>query len=527
MIENTDICRLISMNLTKVIVQSDEVQNMDIFENQAGRGVGGRIADVLNRLGYNAGTVSVRGVAEALTSSDSPLTIVESDGIEKMNPNPYSVLSDSFVTRVRNINKATNIGSGLFAETWGSLLSDGIGENELLFDALDSATLQQTFTDDNYLSRQFAAVAKLIKTRDVRGTDRDIFYVEQTGFDTHGDLLLFFDDLTTILNQGLDEFKKEMDNQGHWNDVTIVMVSEFARTLLENSGAGSDHAWGGNYFVAGGDVDGGKILGQYPNSLDSSSPLVFEPGIVIPTTPWEAVWNGVSQWLGVTNPSDLDEVLPNRNSFSNLFSRATIYGGSTPPPPPTRSPTRPPTRSPTRAPTPDGPCEDDSSFTFILNNGKTKRCGWLTMNPNVASSRIETYCILDDVSSACRQSCNVCVANPTPSPSCEDDPSFTFILDIGQTKFCNWLTANPRATSKRIGKYCVKEDVGSGCPQSCDLCATVCQDDPNFTFTLINGKRQKCRWLTANGDKIDFRTGIYCVRDDVSNACAESCSSCP
>jgi hypothetical protein len=67
-------------------VQSDEVQNMDIFENQAGRGVGGRIADVLNRLGYNAGTVSIKGVAEALTSSDSPLTVVESDGIEKINP---------------------------------------------------------------------------------------------------------------------------------------------------------------------------------------------------------------------------------------------------------------------------------------------------------------------------------------------------------------------------------------------------------------------------------------------------------
>lgn len=121
------------------------------------------------------------------------------------------------------------------------ILVQGIGENELLFDALDSATLQQTFTDDNYLSQQFATVAKMIKTRDVRGTDRDIFYVEQTGFDTHGDLLLFFDGLTTTLNQGIDEFKKEMDYQGHWNDVTIVMVSEFARTLLENSGAGSDH----------------------------------------------------------------------------------------------------------------------------------------------------------------------------------------------------------------------------------------------------------------------------------------------
>jgi uncharacterized protein (DUF1501 family) len=117
----------------------------------------------------------------------------------------------------------------------------GIGENELLFEALDSATLQQTFTETNDLSQQFATVAKMIKTRDVRGSDRDIFYVEQSGYDTHGDLLLFFEELTNTLNQGIEEFKNEMINQGRWNDVTIVMVSEFARTLLENSGAGSDH----------------------------------------------------------------------------------------------------------------------------------------------------------------------------------------------------------------------------------------------------------------------------------------------
>lgn len=37
---------------------------------------------------------------------------------------PYSTLSDSFVSQVRDINKATNIGSGLFAENWSSLLAN-------------------------------------------------------------------------------------------------------------------------------------------------------------------------------------------------------------------------------------------------------------------------------------------------------------------------------------------------------------------------------------------------------------------
>jgi uncharacterized protein (DUF1501 family) len=45
------------------------------------------------------------------------------------------------------------------------------------------------------------------------------------------------------MNTSLQAFTTEMKAQGTWDDVTIVMVSEFARTLTGNTGAGSDHAW--------------------------------------------------------------------------------------------------------------------------------------------------------------------------------------------------------------------------------------------------------------------------------------------
>jgi len=46
-----------------------------------------------------------------------------------------------------------------------------------------------------------------------------------------------------------------------WDSVVIAQFSEFARTLNPNSGAGTDHAWGGNNFVARGKVNGGKVIG--------------------------------------------------------------------------------------------------------------------------------------------------------------------------------------------------------------------------------------------------------------------------
>jgi uncharacterized protein (DUF1501 family) len=59
---------------------------------------------------------------------------------------------------------------------------------------------------------------------------------------------------------------------------------------------------GGNYFIAGGEVRGKKILGTYPDILSEDGPLIFQPGIVIPTKPWESTWNGVAQWFGITDP---------------------------------------------------------------------------------------------------------------------------------------------------------------------------------------------------------------------------------
>ena len=84
-------------------------------------------------------------------------------------------------------------------------------------------------------------------------------------------------------------------------------------------------AWGGNYFITGGDVKGKQILGKYPDTLDASGPLSFEPGILIPSTPWESVWLGVSQWLGISNDDDLDEVIPNRKSFWNLYEKHDLF----------------------------------------------------------------------------------------------------------------------------------------------------------------------------------------------------------
>lgn len=167
-----------------------------------------------------------------------------------------------------------------------------------------------------------------MKTKDVRGTDRDIFNVRIGSFDHHIQIAEPLRERLETINDAIEAFVIEMrDYQNIWDDVTIVLTSEFARTLMANTGNGSDHAWGGNYFIASGSADGGKILGTFPSDLSNDGPDAFEPGIVIPTTPWESLWNGIAQWFGIASENDLSTVLPNRNTFAgNLWTMSDLYG---------------------------------------------------------------------------------------------------------------------------------------------------------------------------------------------------------
>ena len=68
----------------------------------------------------------------------------------------------------------------------------------------------------------------------------------------------------------------------------VFTASDFGRTLTSN-GNGSDHAWGGNVMVMGGDVNGGQIYGEYPSlALDGNNDVggaILLPSLSTSTKP--------------------------------------------------------------------------------------------------------------------------------------------------------------------------------------------------------------------------------------------------
>ena len=48
------------------------------------------------------------------------------------------------------------------------------------------------------------------------------------------------------------------------NDVVILTMSEFGRTVAENGNRGTDHGHGNAMMIVGGNVKGGKVYGKWP-----------------------------------------------------------------------------------------------------------------------------------------------------------------------------------------------------------------------------------------------------------------------
>ena len=92
------------------------------------------------------------------------------------------------------------------------------------------------------------------------------------GWDHHseqGTLNGEFNRLTTELNDGLLAFVNDL-GPAAMNETTIVVMTEFGRTIDENGDAGTDHGRGGTSFIIGGGVQGGVFGYDYPDVIADS-----------------------------------------------------------------------------------------------------------------------------------------------------------------------------------------------------------------------------------------------------------------
>lgn len=183
--------------------------------------------------------------------------------------------------------------------------------------ALESTPTFDDLFEDNYLSRQFQMIARIIAAKDVLEIKRQIFYIDYGGWDHHDDVLNQQLVMFGEVDRALNAFNLALERLGCEDDVVTFSISEFARTLTSN-GNGTDHAWGGNVLMMGGAVDGQKIFGEYP-TLALNSDLEIGNGILIPTTSCDEYFAELALWFGVSS-TDLPLIFPNLSRFYDIQS---------------------------------------------------------------------------------------------------------------------------------------------------------------------------------------------------------------
>lgn len=176
------------------------------------------------------------------------------------------------------------------------------------------------------LGDQLKMIAKLIAGRGSLGNNRQIFFCQVGGYDTHQTMLASHANLMTELSNGMKAFYDATAAMGLANNVTTFTASDFNRTLTPNgtdTNAGSDHAWGGHAMVMGGSVIGKNIYGRFPSlktgaDLDSHS----SRGRWIPTASVDQFAAVLARWMGVSG-SALNAIFPNLPRFDDPFGSST------------------------------------------------------------------------------------------------------------------------------------------------------------------------------------------------------------
>lgn len=295
--------------------QQEQMQTA-AFDTQSQTGWAGRTADKVQALAGSsfpmiislAGqSVFCQGITtQPLASSGSPGQLLEGFSGSASSNNRFAALQNllTFDTGISLIQSASSVTTG------------ALQQGRVLADALTSGSALATTFPDTDIARQLKQVAQIIQVRGALGLQRQIFFVSLGGFDTHSDQLAQQDRLYSQLSQAMGAFYQATVEIGVGQQVTTFTLSDFGRTLLPDSNAGSDHAWGSHHLIVGGAVKGGDLYGTFPTLAPGGPDDIGDEGRWIPTTSLDQYGATLATWFGVQS-ADLPSVFPNIGNFTN------------------------------------------------------------------------------------------------------------------------------------------------------------------------------------------------------------------
>lgn len=154
-------------------------------------------------------------------------------------------------------------------------------------------------------------IAQLIKA----GVGLEIAFTDIGGWDTHANQGNARGQLANLLQQfgaGLAALYQDLGQR--MDDVVVLTMSEFGRTVRENGNRGTDHGHANAMFVMGNSIRGGQVYGQWPGLKNDQ---LYEGRDLALTTDFRDVFGEIAaRHLGT---SELKSLFPGYTPSASKF----------------------------------------------------------------------------------------------------------------------------------------------------------------------------------------------------------------
>jgi uncharacterized protein (DUF1501 family) len=135
-----------------------------------------------------------------------------------------------------------------------------------------------------------------------------IGFIDIGGWDTHVGEGAASGPLASNLasvGRGLQAFSSSLGSE--WNNTVVVVLSEFGRTFRENGNRGTDHGHGTVYWVLGGSISGGAIVGEQRRVVQNA---LFQDRDYPVLNDYRSVLGGLFRTLWGLSPDQSSRIFP-------------------------------------------------------------------------------------------------------------------------------------------------------------------------------------------------------------------------
>lgn len=184
--------------------------------------------------------------------------------------------------------------------------------DEKLASNFEEALKIEIMSNRNRPGKQFPVLASQAGTFLSAEGGPNIAVLELGGWDTHAGQGAETGRLANQLRKldnGLANLKKALGD--NWSKTVVMAASEFGRTAAENGTKGTDHGTANAMFIAGGVIEGGKVLGEFPGLAQAE---LYEGRDLAPANDMRAVIKAVLQQHMSIESSALESVFPDSGS---------------------------------------------------------------------------------------------------------------------------------------------------------------------------------------------------------------------